>query len=654
MKSSKKLQRIISVLCALMMVIVTIPLHQPNVAKAVTLKYESCLYNPEPGQKHGSVYNKEDVCSSTITISREDKLKLNGWVLSNIQISYYRILFVLENEPAPRKEDGVTASSWDFSKDTNVDVSSLSYNITKNGFITKNDKWEYNLDSSWMLPGNWTVYVKGYLTGNNKEIAVAKVKIKVTPTITIYTNGYQANYWTCNDNPNPSKTKRHYQRKPSVVKLTNTYKVGAIANPDKSIPVSGWALHEDGIQSYSYKIVNVNGAQCGLGKLTPYSRPDLVKTSKTYGLMQWGLTTAGYSGNIAISGLPSGQFTAIITGKTLDGIEFTVAEIQFNVLRYYRVTAENAENDKHSVVCADGTTLDLEKTFGSYYPDHYGYYHIFTDPRTNNQPIGNTIVVRGDRTVGVKTVANTCKATFLEKDGTIFKSTVLTSGEKTFRSICGGKIPASSNSNEVFVGWEMKNDPKKMTGESKLIYLPDDICIVDDSDPKVYTPVYRIKGEKPINYNVAFTTPQLLIYYNAFKDKYTELCKKYEDAGGKEKKIELTSFALEFWGTAVALGPEVLAVLSNPVTAAGALCVAVIGTVATIAGMVIGTFFGNTSKLTELAIYKHEYENDLYKICGYISAATEEGRSFVIIETNVECTSDGAVKYKLYNKIRLY
>lgn len=635
MKTSRKYQRIISLLCALLMVITILPVQQARVAQAAATKYESCLYAPEPGTKHSVAYNKEDVCSQTISLGRTEVKTLNGWVLSTKQINYYQIYFVREKEPAPRKEARIAASSWDFSKDTNVGgVNSGFYQyISSNKYCTTNSKWEYVLDSSWMLPGNWTVYVKGHLVSGNTEISVAKINLKVNPLVHYYANGGSPKYITCNDEPNPSATKKQTSKSPSVVTVTQPYKVGPVSGAVESIHVHGWVLHEDGVQSYSYQILNSNGVQCGSGTLSAYLRPDLEAISKKKNLMPWGLGTAGYTGSINISKLDSGKYTIVITGKTLDGLAFSVAKINIQVILWYKVTChlDNYDYKKTTTKYYEsGTVLDLDKTFGSMVEVQYGFHPSWTCIQGSTfRPCSNKITVNRDLVIGFSEVPNTCKATFTDENGNVIKQTTLTSGKQTFASVC--TAPASKKTGMVFVGWLAVNDPKQeknAAGKDKyrFLYLPDDLCVVDNGADITYRATYVSKSTGTNDFELTLTVSRL----NWLKSKIiAEYDGVIEDT--------LLGGASEFVASAL----SVIGVLL-PLERFGR---PVLGAIFSIAGIGV-SFFGNDTD------FKEEYDRETMKILvdrinGYIQRSIDVHASLVCLKTTVKINDEGNVEYRI-------
>ena len=330
-----KRRRFLSLLLIVGMMLTLVP-GGGILAKAATAHlWYTCLENPDV--TFGYVENKADQCSRTITVTRGAKQEINGWVLSSVQIGSYTIeytfkgnLYMVQEIPSTNLSVfGATAQS---DRDFYVGANKACKKKLGSGskFYTENGRWRATIDTTEMIAGDWIASVKARRVGDSITFPVATIKFTVKPKTG--TEGTPSNYAVCNDKPNPDKVKNYSKNAPSRVMIQDEFVTGNTTG----FNVSGWAIHDQGIQSYSYTIKDKSTAKVVPGKENLYinalDRDDLADVAKYLQIAVNNNTKhTWYNGTISISGLAQGTYVASIYGKTLDNQTFTVAEITFKV-----------------------------------------------------------------------------------------------------------------------------------------------------------------------------------------------------------------------------------------------------------------------------------------------------------------------------------
>ncbi|MBR4734236.1 MAG: hypothetical protein IK081_15905 [Lachnospiraceae bacterium] len=295
-------------LCAI--VIMVAMLSPMEVKAAVSLNYYSCLDAPD--NDTSCVANSYDTCTKTIHVKHGEIISMDGWVLSNDKVRAYEVTITYDADTSVKKT-GVTveAKEWEFPKE-------FDELIKQNNFQRTNSLWRFDLDTTGMQAGNWTVFVKAKRSSNAKYFNIAKIKLVVDPGYAVCEDGY---------------FRETSINTPIIKKNLQYFPVGYA----KKISVNGWALHDKGISTdkssaYVYQIKNASNKVVKSGNLKAYDRTDLKDISNyvKIGTADY-KTNVGYSGELSITGLGVGKYTAVITGKTKDNKTFEVSRIEFAI-----------------------------------------------------------------------------------------------------------------------------------------------------------------------------------------------------------------------------------------------------------------------------------------------------------------------------------
>ena len=336
MKNHTKSQRIISVICALLMVITLLPTTGWTAKAAATPYYLTCL---DIGNDGDFALNKADIGSISAKIN--STVTVEGWVLSTVKFTSYTVYLSKGSNP-PSKTIEANAGTYPFSS---TDLANFQTNTGKT-FITANSHWKAKIPLTDITTGTWTISVVGRVSGNaNSTYDIAKVTLNVTSP-----NNSPNNFAVCNGDPNPDPVKNFTINTPSKITIPNHFVIGNTT----SFNANGWAIHDRGIDTYFYTIKNKSTGKVVSGKenksISAKNRTDLGTIAETIGIAATNnVSHTWYYGPISISGMTEGDYVAYIYGKTLDGQTFSVAEISFKI-----------KNPKASITAKEGNTIVTE------------------------------------------------------------------------------------------------------------------------------------------------------------------------------------------------------------------------------------------------------------------------------------------------------
>ena len=316
MKNHTKSQRIISVICALLMVITLLPMYEAKAA--ATPYYLTCL---DIGNDGALAINKADIGSLSAKIN--STVTVEGWVLSTVKFTSYTVYLSKGSNP-PSKTIEANAGTYPFSS---TDLANFQTNTGKT-FITANSHWKAKIPLTDITTGTWTISVVGRVSGSaSSTYDIAKVTLSVTSP-----NNSPNNYAVCNDEPNPASVKQYTKNGPSKITMPTHFVIGNTT----SFNVGGWAIHDRGIDTYYYTIIDKLTGKVVSGKenksISAKNRSDLGPTAQALEIaVNNNVSHTWYNGPISISGMTEGDYVAYIYGKTLDGQTFSVAEISFTI-----------------------------------------------------------------------------------------------------------------------------------------------------------------------------------------------------------------------------------------------------------------------------------------------------------------------------------
>lgn len=317
MRRNIRARRVVSLFCALLMIVTLLPMH---VAKAAaTPYYYTCLQRA--GLDGDCVLNGPD--KDSISAKLNDTINIGGWVLSTVQFGSYTALLSKDGNP-PTKTVEATRGTYPFPGTFVSDVQKA----TGKKYTTASSHWSASIPLTNLSVGTWTITVVGRVVGDaNSTYNIAKITLNLTST-----NTGANNFAVCNDVPNPNAVKAYTKNGASKVTIPDSFVYGNTT----SFNVSGWAIHDRGIDSYSYTIKDKSTGAIVYGKENKYisalDRSDLGPTAKSLKIATGNNTShTWYNGSIYIAGMAAGTYVAYIYGKTLDAQTFPVAEITFTI-----------------------------------------------------------------------------------------------------------------------------------------------------------------------------------------------------------------------------------------------------------------------------------------------------------------------------------
>ena len=368
-------------------------------------------------------------------------------------------------------------------------------------------------------------------------------------------------------------------------------------DPSDSFYVQGWAIHDRGIASYSYELTGKGIKKTGALEGWLRNEAALIKQFKKY-TANGTITTSNYNTNTGFRGyistkdLPGGSYTIKISLKTQDGDSLVIAQINLTVPELVDLVA----GDTTYKIPKNSTIKVAEYTKNQAPKPPYGYKVVWYDWDTG-AAVGTTLTVSHNTILFSKNTPISCKATFMNENGTTFKSVTLQTNTKTFRQICGG-IPKSD---KLFVGWKMDNDPK-----GNVIYLPDDTYVIDNTAARVYRPVYLENDKKqPVdNLNYEVLLSQVMLY--TLRNKAADEFNKYSAKAKSQERINTNATVLSTtWGVSGTL----LAIIPSTFVIPGG---AVAGAILAVGGILIDVAFNDSVAVAEAkrlaSVYKERYE----------------------------------------------
>lgn len=158
-----------------------------------------------------------------------------------------------------------------------------------------------------------------------------------------------------------------------------------------------------------------------------------------------------------------------------------------------------------------------------------------------------------------------CKATFYMPNGTVFKKDVtLKTDAHTFKQAMNGTSPCLDG--QVFIGWKLKNDP-----HGDVVYLHEDVCIVESTTAKEYTAVFLEKDQNNKNIQVLMSQALLVKLREETGAKHNTVCDKLGKQYANNKLTLGASAGLGVTGAVLALLPGGL-VLGGFLTVCGIIC----------------------------------------------------------------------------------
>ncbi|MBR5676926.1 MAG: hypothetical protein IKX20_02160 [Paludibacteraceae bacterium] len=147
-------------------------------------------------------------------------------------------------------------------------------------------------------------------------------------------------YVTCNDAPDVV----HEQKvnEPCDIWYRDYIEVGSM----NSFSVGGWAIHDRGVESYSYKICDADNKNTYCtGKLNANNGEPAIKgVSEVTGIARetWE-KNARYSGTVNIKGLDLGKYIVHVYGSTTDGQSFEVCKVHFSIVKKHQYIWKHLE-----------------------------------------------------------------------------------------------------------------------------------------------------------------------------------------------------------------------------------------------------------------------------------------------------------------------
>ena len=445
-----------------------------SAASAATVPYYYTLLAVAGGDGD-CVVNRADV--GTATLKQSDVFNLEGWVYSTVKFSSYTITFAKGNNP-PSKTIEAKVEKFPFPEEFKAYVKAT----TNKTFTVENSKWSASVRLSDLSVGTWTVMVKGRVVGDaNSTYDIAKVMLTIKATGT-----GPNNYAVCNDTPNPNAVKQYVKNGASKIEIPNHFVYGNTT----SFSVSGWAIHDRGIDSYSYTIKDKASGAIVYGKENKYisalDRSDLGPTAKKLMIATDNNTYhTWYNGSIYIAGMAAGTYVAYIHGKTLDGQTFKVCEITFTIEKGY-VTAKEGNNtvDKISApIEGISKTLTIQSNGGTWSAevgaDGKDWVQVTPDKKNNKLVI--TVLENTARSSKKRSTKVTLKCGGVSRQISItqdpaYHEITLLSGEGTFSDGTEKKTflvkDGSFISERLLLSMCDKPSPKTPGMKYKLFYFP--------------------------------------------------------------------------------------------------------------------------------------------------------------------------------------
>ena len=292
--------------------------------------YYTCLQRE--GLDTACTLNEPD--KDTISAKTNSTVNIGGWVLSTVQFTSYTV-YVAKAGSQPTKTIEATKKNYPFPANFVSDVQKA----TGKTFTTVNSWWNASIPLTNMLEGKWFLTVYGRVVGDaNSTYKIAEITLNLTSNV-------PNRFAVCNDTPDPNQVHAYAVGGPNKIQYPNHFVYGI----GTGFSVSGWAIHDRGIDSYFYTIKTSAGANVS-GKvnkaLTAKDRGDLGPTAQALNIAaNNNVSHTWYNGTISISGINAGDYVAYIYGKTLDGQTFPVAEISFRI-----------KNPQDSITAKQGNT----------------------------------------------------------------------------------------------------------------------------------------------------------------------------------------------------------------------------------------------------------------------------------------------------------
>ena len=436
-------------------------------------------------------------------------------------------------------------------------------------------------------------------------------------------------YAECIDYPTSSGPKNN-----KLAKVTYNVNPNDISD---TIHVAGWAIHDLGVESYSYELTG-NGVKIQ-GKLFSFLRNEaaLVKELKKYTSKGW-LTTSNYNTNtgfedwISTKDLPGGTYTITITLNAPGGIKQIIGQITVNIENLVYMTV----GDTRYGIPKNSTVKISQYTSGHTPKCPYGYHvEWFNKTDGSNRSIQDTITLTHNIEIVPKVMENGCLGKFYDKNHKIFNETYLKTGI-SFYPTC------EAPSGKVFVGWKMIDDPKvdKKKEPEGVLYLPGDFCVVDNSTTKYFEPVFQDAGASNFQRNVFVSTPMLIVMKEQTGTKLAEIYKKLGVTNTLNADNNFRAAAYGIFGTALAAAPTLFTPLA-PVEVA----LVAVGTVVSVVGIIVGAVCPKDT--TKLEIEKNNYEAKYEFYDSAVSKVLSYNYGLSRVYVNVKKTQSGSIVYEI-------
>lgn len=175
MRKHTRSKRIISLICALLMIIALLPMHEAKAA--VTPYYYTCLdigKDDQYGNDDHYVLNKADIGSVSARIN--STVIVEGWVLSTVKFTSYTVYLSKGSNP-PSKTIEADTGKYPF---PSAFVTNFQKNTGKT-YTTANSHWKANIPLTNFTTGTWNITVVGRVRGNaNSTYDIAKIRLTVT------------------------------------------------------------------------------------------------------------------------------------------------------------------------------------------------------------------------------------------------------------------------------------------------------------------------------------------------------------------------------------------------------------------------------------------------------------------------------------------
>ena len=410
-KMNKKIARSIVVLTMMIIVLTMLSLSSKTAqATSGTIRHIVGLMNVGD-----SVYikgsttsaNQGNTDTATVSLVAGEQKVVGAWVLSDSKINRYEILIqkgstLFRYSPNEVKNHvGLTS-----------EMVSQFNKQDKTTYQTVNTEWNFVLDANKLDSGTWTMETWAYTDAGS--FCAGRITVNVgQKNITTY------NHASCYGTD--IKIGNDYN------KVNKSYNYGTTSKFDFRL----WAIHDQGLSGYSYKITSPNGGSYSSGSVTLNSivRNDLADCNVCENLkigQSASLANTGCNGSINLSKFKPGNYQIDITATPRKGNAFKVLQIDLKI---------------------SANTLTFIGGQGASYIDGTGLADLVTVPNTTNKSY--SIASTGQSNMDFKDMP------LYKKDGYHFLGYADTQNATTAQYDENHPLPWSS-SKTVYAVWRAK------------------------------------------------------------------------------------------------------------------------------------------------------------------------------------------------------